>query len=200
MMRTSVDVAAGKPPPVPKEVTILAGKVREGLDTADRLLEGLLLLARAQNNGTTHTEAVRLSELADSALRARASTIAAKNLTVECQTAPVIVRGNAILLGSLVDNLVDNAIRHNEPGGWLRIMTGTVGGRTRYAVESSGAVLDQNAVDLLGQPFQRLGSARTSQPGTGLGLSIVAAVAVAHNGTLMLRARPEGGLHAEVEL
>ena len=200
MMRTSVDVAAGKPRPVPKEVTVLAGKLREGLDSADRLLEGLLLLARAQNNGTTQTEAVHLSELADSALKARAGAIAAKNLTAECRAAAVTVPGNPILLGSLVDNLVDNAIRHNEPGGWLRILAFTERGRTRFAVESGGAVLDQDAVDLLGQPFQRLGSARTSQPGTGLGLSIVAAVAAAHNGTLTLRARPEGGLRAEVEL
>jgi signal transduction histidine kinase len=200
MMRTSVDVAAGKPSPVPKEVTVLAGKLREGLDSADRLLEGLLLLARAQNNATAQTQAVRLTELAEGALQARAGAIAAKHLAVQCRADPVTVAGNAILLSSLVDNLVDNAIRHNEPGGWLRITAGTEGGRTRFAVESGGAVLDQDAVDLLGQPFQRLGSARTSQPGTGLGLSIVTAVAAAHNGTLVLRARPEGGLRAEVQL
>ena len=47
MMRTSVDVAVGKPQP-PAEVRVLAGKVGEGLDEADRILEGLLLLARAQ--------------------------------------------------------------------------------------------------------------------------------------------------------
>ena len=200
MMRTSVDVAAGKPPPVSKEVTVLAGKLREGLDTADRLLEGLLLLARAQNSGATRSDPVHLNELAGSALSVRAGAIAAKNLTAECWVAPVTVAGNAILLGSLVDNLVDNAIRHNEPGGWLRIAAGRVGARARLCVESGGAVLDQGAVDLLGQPFQRLGSARTSQPGSGLGLSIVAAVAAAHNGTLVLRARPEGGLRAEVVL
>ena len=46
MMRTSVDVAVGKPQPA-AEVRVLAGKVGEGLDEADRILEGLLLLARA---------------------------------------------------------------------------------------------------------------------------------------------------------
>ncbi|MEN3309522.1 MAG: hypothetical protein V7603_5724 [Micromonosporaceae bacterium] len=200
MMRTSVDVAAGKPSPVPKEVAVLAGKLREGLDTADQLLEGLLLLARAQNSGATRTEEVHLTELADAALAARAGTIAAKHLTVERRADPVTVAGNATLLSSLVDNLVDNAIRHNDPGGWLRITVGAERGRSRLTVESGGTVLDQDAVDLLGQPFQRLGSARTSRPGTGLGLSIVAAVAAAHNGRLVLRARPEGGLSAKVEL
>jgi len=49
MIRTSVDVALAKPR-APKEIAVLAGKLHEGLDSADRLLEGLLLLARAQNH------------------------------------------------------------------------------------------------------------------------------------------------------
>jgi signal transduction histidine kinase len=49
MMRTSLDVATAKPGPIPPEVTVLAGKIREGLDQTDRLLESLLLLARAQH-------------------------------------------------------------------------------------------------------------------------------------------------------
>jgi signal transduction histidine kinase len=200
MIRTSVDVAVGKPQPVPREVTLLAGKLREGLDTADRLLEGLLLLARAQNSGGMETAAVGLADLATSALTVRAAAIAAKNLTVERCGDPVAVRANPVLLGSLVDNLVDNAIRHNEPDGWLRITTGAEHARTRLTVESGGPVLDQRSLDLLGQPFQRLGSERTAPPGTGLGLSIAAAVAAAHGGMLVLHARPEGGLRVEVEL
>src|SRR5690242_11278089 len=43
MIRTSVDVAAGKPGPVPPEVNVLAGKVRRGLDQADRLIESFLV-------------------------------------------------------------------------------------------------------------------------------------------------------------
>ncbi|HYZ51902.1 MAG TPA: HAMP domain-containing sensor histidine kinase [Streptosporangiaceae bacterium] len=210
MMRTSMDVALGKPQPA-KEVTVLTGKLHEGLDAADRLLEGLLLLARAQNNGRTDVSVLVLSALAASALDARADVIAEKNLTVERQLNPVTVHGNAMLVTSLVENLVDNAVRHNEPDGWLRVTTGATpagaggsagGGRTRarLTVESGGGVLDQSSVDLLGQPFQRLGAERTARPGTGLGLSIVAAIAAAHHGKLTLHARAEGGLRAEVEL
>ena len=52
MMRTSLDVATAKPGPVPAELTVLAGKLREGLDQADRLVENLLLLARAQHGAS----------------------------------------------------------------------------------------------------------------------------------------------------
>ena len=54
MMRTSLDVAVGKPGPVPPEVNVLAGKLREGLDQADRLVESFLALARAQQGALTN--------------------------------------------------------------------------------------------------------------------------------------------------
>jgi signal transduction histidine kinase len=200
MMRTSVDVAVGKPAPVPREVTVLADKLREGLETADQLLEGLLMLAHAQNAERMGVTAVPLAQLADCALAARAAAVAAKGLTVERIGPDIAVQGNATLLTSLVDNLVDNAIRHNEPGGWLRITISSNDAYTSFAVENGGAVLDQARVTLLGQPFQRLGAERTARPGSGLGLSIAAAVASAHAGRLVLHARPEGGLYAEVNL
>ena len=206
MMRTSLDVAVAKPGR-PREVDVLGGKLREGLDAADRLLEGLLLLARTQNVERMETSDVSLPDLLDAALHARRATIEDKRLLVEQKVEPVLYRGNDTLLASLVDNLVDNAIRHNEPGGWLRaqVVTAPRGEHDRtlitlIIVENGGPVLTRAEVDLLGQPFQRLGSQRTSQPGTGLGLSIIAAIAEVHHGRLLLQARDEGGLRAEVEL
>lgn len=208
MMRTSVDVAVGKPNRS-GDVDVLAGKLREGLGAADRLLEGLLLLARAQNTGSAEGGAVSLSDLASAALRSRAGAVAEKDLTVTCSLEPVTVPGNPTLLASLVDNLVDNAIRHNEVGGWIRIALGSGdsggssesgGSRAALTVENGGAVLAQDGVDRLGQPFERLGAERAGRPGSGLGLSIAAAIASAHRGSLVLTARPEGGMRAEVTL
>jgi signal transduction histidine kinase len=210
MIRTSVDVAVGKPQPVPREVTVLAGKVYESLDLSEKLLEGLLLLARAQNREVAKGETVSLRRLAEEAVEKRSAAIEGSRLAAEVTGDAVEITGNGMLLVSLVENLVDNAVRHNQPDGWFRVttqacstgtMTGTgTGPRTRLVVESSGARLDQAAVDLLGQPFQRLGASRTAPIGTGLGLSIVSAVAEAHGGRLTLHARPDGGLRAEVEL
>jgi hypothetical protein len=68
-------------------------------------------------------------------------------------------------------------------------------------VETGGDVLDAEQVSQLTQPFRRLGADRTgSDRGSGLGLSIVEAIAVAHGGTLDLRARPEGGLRVGIAL
>jgi hypothetical protein len=128
--------------------------------------------------------------------------VAAKGLVVRRDGSDgARVEGSPVLLRRMVDNVIDNAVRHNEPGGWIRVATGADGVAAWLVVESGGAVLDQGQVDRLARPFRRLGADRTgSERGSGLGLSIVAAVAEAHGGALELRARSGGGLRVGIVL
>ena len=201
MMRTSVDVATGKPGPPAPEVALLAAKIRKGLDKADRLVESFLVLARAQRGAEPPSVTVSLGQAAEAALAERAQAVAGMRLTVTRDLAHAPVLGTALLLARMTDNLVDNAIRHNQLGGWIRVTTSADSTRARLAVENGGPVLARRDVRDLAQPFRRLGGDRTSTVnGTGLGLSIVAAIAAAHNGTLQLSARADGGLCAVVTL
>ncbi|MEW2354850.1 ATP-binding protein [Spirillospora sp. NPDC029432] len=202
-MRASLDVAMAKPGPVPAQTAVLAGRLRTELDQVDRLLEGLLSLARAQHASLTGRTTLALGDLAAEALDARAAAITAKGLTVESAglAAAARTRGNGTLLARMVDNVVDNAVVHNQDGGWIRLSATTGGATAELVVETSGPVLSQEQADRLAMPFQRLAADRTgSGDGSGLGLSIVAAVAAAHGGTLRLRARPEGGLTVAIAL
>lgn len=201
-MRASLDVAEAKPEPMPPQTAALAGRVRTELDRVDRLLDGLLVLARAQHGALADQAPVALGELVAQALAARAADIRAKDLTVTGGVATEAwTDGNVTLLARTAQNLVDNAVRHNEDGGWLRVAATAADGMVELIVESGGPVLEQAQVDRLALPFQRLGADRVgSDDGSGLGLSIVAAVAEAHGGRLELRARPAGGLRATVSL
>ncbi|MFF8377881.1 sensor histidine kinase [Streptomyces sp. NPDC015661] len=200
-IRASLDVAVAKPEPAAQTLA-LAGRVRTELDRVDHLLDGFLLLARAQHGGFTDRTLVSLGGLAREALEARGPDVAAKALAVDADVRPAAwTRGSAALLSRMVQNLVDNAIAHNEESGWIRVTAGGDGSGTRLVVETGGRVLDQAEVDLLGKPFERLGATRTgSEASTGLGLSIVAAIVAAHGGSLVLLARPEGGLRVAVTL
>lgn len=201
MMRTSLDVAVGKPSPVPPEVTILAGKLREGLDQADRLVESFLVLARAQQGALTNLANVSLPQLASAKLATRRDAIVAKGLQVRQTRGDADVIGSETLLDRLVENLIDNAIRYNAPGGFIGVATAGEGAVACLVVESDGPLLDERKVQELGQPFRRLGADRTaSDRGIGLGLSIVAAIAAAHGGSLGLHARSEGGLQVVITL
>ncbi len=201
MMRTSLDVAVGKPGPVPPEVNVLAGKLREGLDQADRLVESFLALARAQQGALTNLASVSLPQLVSAALAARSDAIADSGLGVRQAMGDADVIGSETLLARMVENIIDNAIRYNTPSGFIGVATEVDGAVARLFVESSGPLLDERKVQELGQPFRRLGADRTaSDRGTGLGLSIVAAIAAAHGGSLSLHVRPEGGLRVVIAL
>ena len=200
MMRTSLDVALGKPNP-PREVKVLAGKLEEGLDQAEKLLDNLLVLARSQRGALGSPEPVSLRALARVSLEADHAELARLKLSAEDNTSPADVMGNEILLARMVANVVDNAIRHNVAGGFVRISSGSDGRWARLVVENGGPVIAPERVAQLGEPFFRPGAERiVDGNGSGLGLSIAKAVAASHGGALVLHARPEGGLQVVIEL
>jgi signal transduction histidine kinase len=222
-MRASLDVAVAKPEPVPPQTLALAGRLRTELDQVDHLLDGFLVLARAQHGVLPGRQTLALDGIVSATLAARAGPIAARHLVVQHTDAPAgaWVQGSQPLLTRMVANVIDNAIGHNTDGGWIRITTGAKHARATLIVDTGGPVLDQKQVDQLAQPFRRLGPDRTSPDrtspdrtstdrtstdrtssdrGAGLGLSIVAAIATAHDGALHLVARREGGLHVVIQL
>lgn len=200
MIRTSLDVAAGKPES-PPQLLALDAKIRDGLDRADQLLEAFLVLARAQHGALPDQAAVSLPELVFAAIERRGEPAAERGIDVHQRLHAAALTGSPTLLARMIANVVDNAIDHNEPSGWIRIETGTVGDTARLAVDNSGAQLDETTVRGLTQPFWRLDAERTnSQHGLGLGLSIVAAIVTAHGGRLELHPRDEGGMRVLIEL
>jgi signal transduction histidine kinase len=199
-MRAALDVAIAKSH-VPSEVWALDASLREDLDQADRLLESFLVLARAQRGALGEETSVSLPEVVGDALASRREAIAAKHIELHSNLAPARVEGSETLLARMVNNLIDNAVRHNVPRGVINVTCEADRKSARLVVESGGALLDQEAVGQLAEPFRRLGAERTgSQNGHGLGLSIVAAVAAAHAGELRLYPRQQGGLGAEITL
>jgi signal transduction histidine kinase len=198
MMRTTLDVAMAKPGGVPAQTASLDANLRADLDRADGLLESFLTLAQAQH-GALDVRPVRLDQLLTEALVARRDRIAEQRIEVHAVLEPVSVNGSETLLGRMVENVIENAVLHNHPEGFITLACGVEAGLARAVIESGGAVLDERTVAQLAQPFRRMGADRTrSKPGFGLGLSIVAAVAAAHDGTLELHARREGGLNVHM--
>jgi signal transduction histidine kinase len=200
-MRASLDVAVAKPDPAPQTLA-LAGRLRTELDRIDGLLSGLLVLARAEHGALGDRTGVPLAGLVADALAERADQIAARRLTVTLDGAEdAVADGNRTLLARLVANLVDNAVVHNPPDGWIRISSTVTDDAARLTVATGGPVLDGARLAELTRPFRRLATDRTgSDRGSGLGLAIVASIAAAHHGDLALTAPADGGLTATVRL
>ena len=201
-MRASLDVAIAKPGPQPPQLVTLDDRLRHGFDQVDRLLESFLVLARAQQAPLPDESTVSLDEIAAAAIGRCSGAISQMQLNVDqerCRDACVM--GGKTLLARMVENVIDNAVTHNQPGGWIRVTSSVNGALALLAVENGGRVLAQDDVDTLAQPFRRLGAERTGQEnGTGLGLSIVASIAQAHGGALDLHALADGGLRIVIAL
>jgi signal transduction histidine kinase len=202
MMRTSLDVAAAKSPPISQDASVLSRKVYEGLDQAERLVESFLVLARVERAAVDDQTIVSLTEIVTETLDARADAASSTNVNLQRSLDTAEVVGSRILLSQLAANLIDNAIRYNELGGWVCVVTGVdEAGNTFLIVENSGPVLTPVEAGQLKEPFRRGGADRTgSDTGVGLGLSIAAAIARAHRGTVELQARQQGGLEVTVRL
>jgi signal transduction histidine kinase len=192
--RTAIDVTMAKPDRDSTQVERMIVDVSGAISRAEHLVDGLLTLTRSQNL-VIATEQTDLATAAQDAL----DSLDHRGLTIRSDLSPAPTLGHRALLDRLVVNLVDNAIRHNEPDGWLSLHTGLHDGRAVLTVTNGGALVPQQTVPALFEPFHRAnGRARSSEHGLGLGLSIVRAVAEAHHATLTAMARPDGGLTVTV--
>jgi signal transduction histidine kinase len=199
VMRTAIDVTLAKPDRTPAQLEAMAVEVRQAADRAETLIEALLTLARS-DRGHLPAEPLDLAVLAEDALDAAAPAIRARSLTMETTLCPGPALGDPVLVGRLVTNLIDNAVRHNVADGWIHVVTGTRDGSAFLDVANGGTVIADPIVSTLFEPFRRGGDRAGSPDGAGLGLSIVQSVAVAHHGQVSANPLPAGGLEVRVLL
>ncbi len=196
IMRTEVDVSLADPDANVEELRRMGEAVRETVDRCERLIEGLLMLARSEA-ATGREEPADLSALAADCitdLRARAREA---DVDVRDDLEPAWTRGDPALLERMIANLVDNGIQHNLRGGFLRVSTRTENGCVLLTVANGGQRIDAADAQTLTEPFRRLDR---GAGGFGLGLSIVRSVVDAHGGTIELVAPAAGGLEVRIEL
>jgi signal transduction histidine kinase len=163
-----------------------------------RLIEALLTLASSES-GLEQTEAFDIADLTAEAVQVARPEIDRQGLRATITTSPAPVIGDPDLALRLIANLIDNAVRHNVPGGYIEITTGSDRAGATLTVANTGPVVPPGEVSRLFEPFQRLSTARRyHKTGHGLGLSIVRAIASAHGADLTAHARSDGGLEVTV--
>jgi signal transduction histidine kinase len=199
VMRTAIDVTLAKPSPTARQLTDMAVRVRRSVDRAESMIEALLTLA-VSDQGKLSNEFTDLATCAEDAIDAVAPEIERLNLKVDAELDPAEVAGDARLLERMISNLVDNAVRHNEPGGWIRLRTGSGAAAAYLEIANSGPFIPDDAVPSLFEPFRRMEARTGTRDGVGLGLSITRSVVSAHHATVTATSQPEGGLDISVQI
>ena len=197
VMRTAIDVTLAKPSPTARQLTDMAVRVRRSIDRAESMVEALLTLA-VSDQGKLSTEFSDLATWAEDAVDAAAPEIERLDLRVDALLDPAETTGDPQLLERMIWNLVDNAVRHNEPGGWIRLRTGSSDAAVYLEIANSGPFIPDDAVPLLFEPFRRMEARTGVRDGVGLGLSITRSVVTAHRATVTARSQPAGGLDISV--
>ncbi len=168
--------------------------LREMSDTVERtitLANQMLLLAKIeQRRSQGLEERCHVGNLAREAALELSPLIADKNLDFEIETDDGQIRGDAWLVGELVRNLLNNAIRHTPPGQKLGIRVSQEHDRIALQVWDTGGGLPADQLSQVFEPF----STSFSTPGTGLGLAISREIVTSLNGRIVLdNSTHEGG-------
>ncbi|MGQ4436183.1 MULTISPECIES: sensor histidine kinase [unclassified Streptomyces] len=188
-------------PGAPIELQQLGKTLLATNERSEQLVEGLLLLARSDNQ-IVERKPVDLAEVAEQAVDQVHAEAAAKGVVIRGERKPAVVQGNGVLLERIALNLAQNAVRYNvSEDGWVEVTTEVQHGHAVLVVSNTGPVVPAYEVDNLFEPFRRLRTERTgSDKGVGLGLSIARSVARAHGGHISAQPREGGGLVMRVTL
>jgi two-component system sensor histidine kinase VanS len=195
--QTLLDVARTDPNPDTSE---LVDRLRVVNTRAIDLTEALLVLSRADQRSFTR-ERVDLSLIAEEATETLLPLADKHGVSIETTGDMTPASGSHALLLQLSTNLVHNAIVHNlAEQGTVWVSTSVQPRSAVLTVENTGEQLTPQLVSTLGEPFLR-GTERlhTDHAGVGLGLAIVKSITRAHDGTLTLTPRADGGMCVTVQ-
>lgn len=172
-------------------------KLDQGLHSMDTLVRQLLVIARSEQSSLDATRtpldlADLLKRIVDDLPSADARVV------LSTEPGPIRISGHLDLIGSMVSNLIANAVRVSAPEETVEIHLDRRGETACIRVCDRGPGLSED------QKTKVLGSFYSgsdgSGPGTGLGLAIVQAVAAAHLGTVTFVDRDPSGLCVEITL
>jgi signal transduction histidine kinase len=198
--RTLLEVQMSDPRASP-ELTFLGKSLLAMNERSEQLVEGLLLLARSENE-ISERKPIDLAEAASYAVEQVRAEADASGVELRGERQRAYTQGNGVLLERLTQNLLQNAVRYNTPtDGWVEVTTSARPGHVLLIVSNTGPVVPAYEVDSLFEPFKRLRTERMAgDNGAGLGLSIVRSVTRAHGGAVTAVPRVGGGLEIHVRL
>lgn len=172
-----------------------------GVDRSTRVVEQMLLLARLDADAIPlQQEALALDELTRDTLASLTPLALSRRqeLVLENADADFRLTGHAVLLGAMLRNLVENALRHSPEDSEIVIRLTATAGQLQLEVLDAGPGADPSLLGELSQRFVRANQHDTG--GSGLGLAIVAHIVGLHRGQLHLANLQPRGLKVSVTL
>lgn len=197
-IKVQAQVAQSAQDPAQRQLAIQ--RVIQGVDRSARLAEQLLLLARLDEHEHIPTMPVDLHLLVRNAVASHAAQACTKQIEITYDETPVpFIEAEPLLIGILLDNLLDNAVKYGATGGRVKLSLLSNDESVCLVVRDDGPGVDPSEISRLTDRFYR--GIAASATGSGLGLSIVARIVSYFNGVLSFEPGIDGtGLGIAVSL
>jgi signal transduction histidine kinase len=193
--RGHLDLFARRVEGDPHELTVVA----EELNRMERLIDRILVLARAERSEWIERRAVPLVPLVEDVLM-RWADVAPRAWRLG-PVLDVTLDADETWLRAALDALLENAVQHTEPYDLIELSAGGDCHGLVITVADAGPGIDPQVLERIFEPFARANGSRSRREGgAGLGLAIVAAIARAHGGSCSAHNGTGGGAVFELRL
>lgn len=186
-----------------KELQELLAGMQEQTDLMTRLISQLLELSRTEQQQSLQMEEIDLSELLTAVGEQMEELATQKSIQLRIVTEPnVITKCEQTLMMRLLLNLISNALKYTEPGGWVEArLEKTVEG-IRLTVEDNGIGISKADQEKIFRRFYQADPSRSKDPdsGFGLGLALCKWIVAAHHGTIQVESELGKGSRFIVEI
>jgi signal transduction histidine kinase len=188
-LKAELEVAAAGPRTA-EALSAALDSASEETDRMARLANDLLVLARTRDGRLpVRREPCAIRPLVDATAAAHQSRAAQHGVALDCDSDVATVKLDAMRIRQALDNLLDNSVRHCQPGGSVRLAARAHASGVTFRVDDDGAGFADVEAERA-----RLASADSSNLGSGgLGLRIAQTVAASHDGELTLANAAGGG-------
>ena len=183
-----------------KKEEYFASQIRRNADRLLSLINDILALSELEHEELPPQLAeIDLQELAEECCETMEMAASEKHVRLFREGTPVLLKADRNQIHELISNLLQNAIRYNNEGGFVRITTGKQDGHTFLCVEDNGIGIPEDQQDRVFERFYRVDKSRSRETGgTGLGLAIVKHIAELHNAEIRLESAPGKGTKVTV--
>lgn len=177
--------------------------IGDEIDRETKIINDLLSLVRMDKSGAQlNVSAVNINELIEHILK-RLKPIAEKaGIEVVFESfRPVVAEVDEVKFTLVVTNLVENAIKYNDEGGWVHISLNSDHQFFYIKVEDNGLGIPEDSVDYIFERFYRADKSHSREiGGTGLGLAITKSAIAMHNGEVKVRSKLGEGSTFDVRI
>lgn len=170
-------------------------EIRKNVDRLLALINDIIRLSEMDHKGHELSfEEVNLYETAKDCMEVLAVNAKQRDVFISLEGEPVILRGNRDMLKELIENLAQNAIKYNNPGGEVKISVIKRDDRAMLVVKDNGIGIPASEQKRIFERFYRVDKSRSKQTGgTGLGLAIVKHIVEIHDARIVLDSAPGEG-------